>query len=566
MAINTAAFTRKNAILLLFCAILFLGFILRSYNLNFPSIGYHDMKENEYLGVAQEMQRTGDFLSRRVYFYDAFDENSNLKISPQPSLISYQIILSWKLFGENLWSLRLCNIVFGLLSIPVMYYLAFALFRRVSLSLFCSLLLAIMPLGVFFSRNIQPESPAFFFMLLGNLFYLRFGASLKKYYLLLGGCSFVLSGLYASNFIFGAIACLFFFPFQDFSKNKKELLKFALPFILPYVALFSIGVWLSFLRPGHFLKLDKMRLWDVFFSGYWQQHGRQIWWYIRGENFTLVFAILSLSGVIIAFLNPVRNLFHSSGCSIVSNGVKRKSLLDRYIIGWVLTALIYLAVYSDPIYQANYYQMPFLGMVCILSTYAVSSISQMLKKIIKAELLVFIMLIVLGLSVPSAYNSIVKMHATVFLGLDVAGESLKELTAPDERIFLHTHAQGYGIARYARRYAGWTPDLEDFKTKEKKYNIKYICFYPIEFSQGLKLKNLPLYEYIRNNYHVKEIGLIEEPRQLFYAILEKGKGSSDKDFLQSFSGPMRLRTIYRIFGRYIFFYSLRPVALEQPEK
>ena len=91
----------KNVIIL--SLILLLGLLLRIYNLNFPSLGYHDMKENEYLSMAQEMKRTGDYTTRRVYFYSAFEEEPKMKLYPQPHLISYQILLSWNIFGENLW-------------------------------------------------------------------------------------------------------------------------------------------------------------------------------------------------------------------------------------------------------------------------------------------------------------------------------------------------------------------------------------------------------------------------------------------------------------------------------
>jgi hypothetical protein len=150
------------------------------------------------------------------------------------------------------------------------------------------------------------------------------------------------------------------------------------------------------------------------------------------------------------------------------------------------------------------------------------------------------------------------MYAVVFLGVDVAGESLKEFTKTDERIFLYTYPQGYAIARYGRRYVGWIADLEEFKQKEKKFNIKYVCFYPIEYALLLKANNLPLFEYIQGNYHVKEAGLTNEPEKLYYVILERGKGSDPETFLKSFSGAMQLRTVFKIFGGYIFFYVIRP--------
>jgi hypothetical protein len=154
------------------------------------------------------------------------------------------------------------------------------------------------------------------------------------------------------------------------------------------------------------------------------------------------------------------------------------------------------------------------------------------------------------------------MHATVFLGLDVAGESLRELTKPDERIFLFTHSQGNAISRYARRYMGWESNLEAFKEKERRLNIRYICIYPAEFAQNLKADSPELFGYIQNNYHAREAGLTMEPQRFFYIILEKGEGSDPKTFLQSFEGQARIKTIYKLFGKadYVYFYTIRQPA------
>ena len=82
----------------------------------------------------------------------------------------------------------------------------------------------------------------------------------------------------------------------------------------------------------------------------------------------------------------------------------------------------------------------------------------------------------IGVNTPFIYQAVKGMHWTVFLGLDVAGESLKEFTKPQDRIFLHGHAQGNGITGYAQRYMGWPENLEDFKKKEEKFNVKIRLF------------------------------------------------------------------------------------------
>lgn len=529
------------------CIILLLGFALRSYNLNFPSIGYHNMEENGYLGMAQEMSSSGDLATGRGYFYNGFDEEPARKTYLQPPLFTYQILASWKIFGDNIWGVRLLNILFGVFSILAIYYISLLLFNNVTVSLWCAFLLSIMPLGVFFSRNIQPESPAFFFMLLGNIFYLKFALSLKKYNLLLGGLSFSVALLYRFGFIIGALAPLCCFPLKPLFKNKKDFLKFFLTLCMPFLVVAFGLVWIK--RPGLWIwelrTLERMSLWQILTYDYWSKYARVIWWYIQGENFTLLYTLLSLLGIAAAFF-------------------RRGGLPERYIMGWAIALIPYGMIFSGVINQHNFSQFPFLVLVCISVAYGIRYVLKIpgFKDASREYFFIFLVIIITAVSAPFVYNAISRMHGTFFLGLDVAGESLREFTNRDERVFLLTHAQGQGIARYARRYTGWTEDPNDFKDKEKRLQIQYICFYPAEFGPALKTKNPPLFDYIQNNYHVKEVGLTEEPSQLYYLLLEKGEGSDPQTFLQSFSGGKQLRTIYKVFGRYIFFYALRPLTEE----
>ena len=536
---TTTSKLRTNLIL---CAILLAGFALRSYNLDFPSIGYHNMKENESLSIAQEMKNSNDFIKRKVYFYNAFETDPAIKRYSELPLVPYQILLSWELFGENLWGGRLFNIIFAVLSILVIYFISLLLFSNVNLALFGASILAIMPLGVFFSRNLQAESPAFFFMLLGNLFYLRFASSFKKYNLFLAGLSFSFAWAYKPNFLFGLLPFVFCFPFKVILKNKKHILKHALAFFIPYLLILVAILWLRHLGEWQFsLQLTfakAAKLFQFFSPSYWSHYGPNILWFSVAENYTAIFGILSLLGILLAFM-------------------KGNGLLNRYIIGWVLTIVPFGMLFSEQIYQQGFSQMPFLGLVCVSSVYIISFISQTLSKFIKKGATVFLICATIAISIPFVYGSIYRMYATVFLGEDVAGETLKELTLPGERVFLFTHAQGYGIARYAQRYVGWPSNFKDFKEKESKFNIRYICIYPLEYLASLESGSAELFNYIQSNYHLRELGMLEEPNRLIYAVLEKGKGQNLKDALQNISGQIRPRAIYKLFGRYIFFYAVR---------
>ena len=522
------------------CLIVLLGMCLRFYNLNFPSIGYHNMMENEYLATAQEMNTTRDYSLNRMYCYNIFEEPVH-RYHSQPPLISYQILLAWRLFDENLWGPRLFNVLFGGLSILGIYFIASILFRNIFLSLFAGLSLAIMPLAVFFSRNIQPESPAFFFMILANLFFLRFVSSSKKYNLFFSGLSLSAACLYKFNFFITVIPFIFCFPFKIFFNNRKEFLKILFVFCLSILPAVIAIIWLRFLNRWDFQELHRIGSFSIFTSSYWAEHGRIIWWYAKQENFGVIYAVLTLLGIITAFL-------------------KRRGLLNRYIIGWGLAVICYGIMYSEYIYQNNFSQMPFLLLASVSAGYAISSVSSIVKNAFKRDLfLAFMLLTIVITSAPFIHNSILRIRGTLFLGADVAGETLREFTKPGEYIFLSTHAQGYGIVRYSRRLAGWVDELAGFKDKEDEFDIKYICFYPIENLMRLRFSSLPLYEYIQKNYRIKEVGLTDEPFKLYYIIFERGEGADIEESLGSLSGTKQIKAIYKSFDMYTIFYSLRPL-------
>ncbi|HBU08313.1 MAG TPA: hypothetical protein DEA99_03770 [Candidatus Omnitrophica bacterium] len=197
----------KNLITVILLSLIILtGFFLRSYHLNFPSIGYHNMKENEYIGEALFMLKDADYLHRKL-FRMGMDELPNFEAYPQMP------ILPW-IFGIKLWLARLVIIAFSLGSIPLLYLIVKKLSKSRSLALLSSLLLTIMPLGVFFGRNIQPEIPALFFLLLCIYFGLSWFNDFNLKSAIYSGFSLCISILFKFTFLIGIIPLLGIFPFN----------------------------------------------------------------------------------------------------------------------------------------------------------------------------------------------------------------------------------------------------------------------------------------------------------------------------------------------------------------
>jgi 4-amino-4-deoxy-L-arabinose transferase-like glycosyltransferase len=520
--------------------VLLVGLLLRLYHLDFPSICYHNMQENQYLSMADIMRKTGNYLTRNTYF-DAiiFPEGAKRPLF-KPPLVAYQILLSWRFLGENLWAPRLTNIAFSIGSILLVYFIGCLIFGSSILAIYSALLFAIMPLGVFFSQRLQPDSAALFFMLLGVFCYLRFVVSRGTIFLFGGGFSFFLAWLYKTHYIFGLIAVLFFIPWKNIKKEKPGLVKTVVIFFLPYLLiLVYLGFFLGSRRWVLSLSFDFIKgLLGIFSPSYWGSSWLGIRSYLV-DNFTVFFTSFTALGLLLAFLGE-------------------DVLLNRFLRGWAVTLLLYAMFFSQELRQQNFVQMPFLAMVCFASTSLVYFFAETVRRSLRLNILVVFMVGVLGLASPMVYGSLQRMYMSFFPGLEVAGVTLKELTAPNEHIFLLTHAQGYAIARYAQRYVDWPKDIKEFKDRQTRYNVRYICVSPLEYLLGIKRDQPEIFSYIQENFHIRELGFTEEGRQLAYIILEKGQGQDLIKSLENFSGPTQSRAVYNLYGRLIFFYSMQP--------
>ncbi len=149
----------------------------------------------------------------------------------KPALYSYISIPSVALFGLNVWAVRLPSAVFGVLTVLAVYFIAKELFKKESVSLLSSFLLAISPWHIQFSRLAFESNVGLAFNVFGALFFLK---GLKRpWVLFLSIASFVASAyVYQSEKVFSplillALAIIF----------KKELFKLPKKYIYSAVLL-----------------------------------------------------------------------------------------------------------------------------------------------------------------------------------------------------------------------------------------------------------------------------------------------------------------------------------------
>ncbi len=85
----------------------------------------------------------------------------------------YVTALSVKLLGLSEFSTRLPSAIFGILSVLMIFFLAFALFKNYVISLFAAFFIAISPYSIHFSRQNHELNFAFFLFMLSLYLFLK---------------------------------------------------------------------------------------------------------------------------------------------------------------------------------------------------------------------------------------------------------------------------------------------------------------------------------------------------------------------------------------------------------
>lgn len=499
------------------------GIYLRCFHLDFPSIGYHNMKENEYLSIAYHYydgpSSFFDYFRRESFLCNWQTDNCYFEEYPQMPIIPWMMFLFWEVFGVNLWLPRLIIVLFSVLTIPLIYFLVKELSDNEYLSLVSSFIFSFLPLAVFFGRNLQPETPALFFLVFGLLFGVRWCKNPNLQDAVLAGVGFCFSALLKPTFLIGAIALMPLIPFSRVKDKTvwKQVGVIALIMFFFVVWNFWISTALNVNESLFGGTLNRVDLFRPFTGKYWNEYYETIKAY-TADNYAgwyLWFAVLGF----------VMMLF-------------KWSRLSRFCLGYLFALVPYLMILADYFKAHSYYQMPFLPLVCICSGYFIFFIGQVIRAVVKIRFLQYASILLL---IPTM--SAVELHTnaqwnTVFFGLDVAGDYINKHVPEQNWIFVNGHAQSFGACFASKRgCTGVMSNLTQFKLSEERHNISLIYLHSVGIPQTQSYPEV--WQYISENYHLAHAGFVKQgdQPQVQYLILVK-PGPLDMNALNSRSARL----------------------------
>lgn len=529
----------------------------RVYNIDVPSIGYHNMKENEYLSQALNQWNYGDYFRRRMHIFGLDSGPGYFEEYPQPPFLPWMFISVWTITGVQFWSARLIIILFSVATIPFLYLLVRNLTKdNEYIALTAAFIYSVLPLAVFFGRNIQPEAPALFCLVLGLYFYVTWIDDFETKNIVFSGIALMMCAMFKPTFLIGMIPMLFIFPFSEIiskfkkeGKDKKEFVlerkKIILQFAYFAACFFPYFIWnwitAAFLNTKETLLAgtsSRIDLFRIFTNTYWAEYWPAIDAYLR-ENYGIWFLWLALVGF--AFIL-----------------IKYKTKLSKFCIGYTIALIPYGMILADYINQHSYYQMPFVPLICICSAYCIYTIGMFIKQLIKIKHIQYVALIILLFTLPSATASTNVLYDTIFFGIDVGASYIQSHTAPYERFFIEGESQTVGVCYNADRRCAVISNVADLEMAEQQLNFTTGF---IHVSRG-GLDNLyqkpKMLEYIEGNYRITQIGLIpqESGTSLQYIIVQKG-GTSDLNDLANNSivktRPLLAKTYTTTYGSIPFY-------------
>ena len=505
-------FTKKNWAWILLALILVFGFYLRAYHLDYPVVGYHNWKETHYLTEARNFAKDG-FFEHGVFVpawdypsLDADPSGAHGDTFPTTSIITGFFFM---ILGPKLWVARLISILFALGCVFFIYLIVRKLFKREDLALLTALIASTNPLLVFFGRQVQLINPSLFFTLFGVYYFLKWKEDQTIKNMLVFSITFTLGVITKYPQLLMAIPIAFIFPYKKLL--DKKLWK---QYFVSIIVFLLIPVWIFYSKyvsgkiSGRDVNIQAVSVdpFIVFTSNFWQ-----IMKNFLADNFTLI-------GVFFAFLGLIALIIF----------YKRKNQGNRFFMGYFLGSILWFFIMAEKLNGHNYHQYPLIFLVCFLIAYSFVVISANLEKIIKFKYskLFFIALLFLLLIFPpffsggGIFKAKNRMFDTQFIGLDLAGEYIREHSQTEERLFFPGH-QSYGVLWHSDRKGYDTPDnLSQIKLGEEK-GVNWIFVY----NWGLSiLKNEEVWDYIQSSYSLKQMAFLQtqQGNTPLYLLLEKG--------------------------------------------
>ncbi len=402
--------------------ILSIALLFRLYKINTPLADFHSWRQVDTAAVARNFVNSGFYL-----FHPKYDDLSNVQSgldNPQGyRMVEFPIYNAifaylYKLmpfFSLEVWG-RLTTAIFSLIIIAVLYYLLLKENSRLS-AFFGSLIYAVFPFFVFFSRVILPETTAMAFSMMAIFFfYLNIenrerGLKYIVYYL---ASVFFFSGslLMKPTIIFYLLPIIVIF----YRKHKFNIIKkldFYLYFIITFIPLIYWRMYIKNFPEG-------IPVSDWLFTSVNTAQGLK----------SILFRPSFFRWI---FFERINNLILGGYLSlffVLGMIVKQKKYL---LYSFVFSTLAYILVFQGGNLQHEYYQTLILPSLAIMSGVGINFIYTAKKEFIDPILVSIFIFTIFGFSFYFSYYKVIDYYQYSHELVQEANV-INSLTRPEDKI------------------------------------------------------------------------------------------------------------------------------------
>jgi len=216
---------QKEILILILCLIV--GFALRFYTFD---------KKSLWIDEIHTFNDSRDGIQKQLKYYE---ENSTYLHPP----LFFVLTHSFYPFTKPERDLRIIPLIFGILSIPMIYFLSRQFFPNIAIP--CTLSLTFMTYHIYFSQDGRMYSPLMFFGMMGLYFFMKHLKTFKKKYLFFVAiCYSVLFHTSYSSIIFIVLSQILWF--YQIGAEKKRIIPSSI-LLLNGLIFFLCAPWLLFL-------------------------------------------------------------------------------------------------------------------------------------------------------------------------------------------------------------------------------------------------------------------------------------------------------------------------------
>jgi len=447
--------------------ILIVACCFRLYKINTPLADLHSWRQVDTAAVAKNFIKDGfDLLHPRYDDLSSIEtgfENPNGYRFVEFPIYNALFAFAFKilpLFSLEAYG-RLTSIFFSLIIIAIIYYLALKENSRVT-AISSSLIYAIMPFFVFFSRTILPETTATAFALLAIFFLYIY--SKKIIWLIISTICFSAAILIKPTTIFFGIPLLYLF-FLKFNLNVFKKPHFYLYFILAIVPFLLWRYYISFFPEG------------------------------VPANSWLITSVNTFEGQKNIFFKPA--FFRWIFFERINNYIFGGYLVAFFVLGllakpkklvlcsMLFSSLVYLFVFQGGNVQHEYYQVLILPSLAIFAGLGIDYIVKNKKNLIHPVISYFIIIVIFCLSLFFSFYK-VRDYYNYPADLVQIANIVNSLTKENDRIV--TDRMGDTTLLYLMNRRG-SPSPYKILSDFKKDGYKYFVTLNRDVIEKVKIEN-----------------------------------------------------------------------------